>query len=178
MGRPKAEIEVDGRRLVDRAVEALGCCDDVLVVGRPGLEVVGARVVHNPDPERGMRSSLQLAVDATDPPDSAAAPATPLALAVMLVDTPGVGADAVAAVVAQWRRHGRIAVASYAGRRGHPTVMSRPWWSRALELAGPDEGARALLARHPELVDEVDVPGDPRDLDRPADLARWRGRPG
>ncbi|MDT4942930.1 MAG: hypothetical protein QOJ34_3019, partial [Pseudonocardiales bacterium] len=38
-----------------------------------------------------------------------------------------------------------------------------------------DEGARALLAARPDLVDEVDVPGDPTDLDTPADLARWLG---
>ena len=27
---------------------------------------------------------------------------------------------------------------------------------------------------HPDLVDEVDVSGDPDDLDTPGDLARWQ----
>jgi molybdenum cofactor cytidylyltransferase/nicotine blue oxidoreductase len=65
-------------------------------------------------------------------------------------------------------------VARYAGVRGHPTVMSPQLWRVALEVAGPDEGARAFLAAHPDLVDDIDVAGDPADLDTPDDLARWQ----
>ena len=116
MGVPKAELTVDGARLVDRAVAALGGggCASVLAVVRPGVEVPDAVVIVNEHPDRGMRSSLEHAVAAADGRD---------ALAVLLVDTPGVSVDAVAAVVAAWRP-GRVAVASYGGRRGHPTVMS------------------------------------------------------
>lgn len=168
MGAPKGELVVDGTRLVDRAGAALAAagCAPVLAVVRPGVTVPGATVVPNPDPARGMRSSLALAVDAAGECD---------ALAVLLVDTPGVGAAAVRAVVGAWRP-GRIAVGVYAGRRGHPTVMAPGLWREALALAGPDEGARALLAARPELIDEVPVSGDPTDLDTPDDLAAWRAR--
>lgn len=168
MGAPKAELVVDGARLVDRAVAALsgGGCAAVLAVTRRDVAVGGAQVVVNPLPEQGMRSSLALAVDA-----GAALGAD--ALAVLLVDTPGVSADALRAVVSAWTP-GRIVVGSYGGRRGHPTVMGLELWRVALELAGPDEGARALLASRPDLVDEVAVPGDPSDLDTPADLSRWQ----
>ena len=115
-----------------------------------------------------MRSSLELAVAAAGAAD---------ALAVLLVDVPGVGAGAVRAVVAAWRP-GRIAVARYAGRRGHPTVMAPGLWRDALSGAGADEGARALLAGRPDLVDVVDVPGDAADLDTADDVRRWTGRPG
>ena len=43
----------------------------------------------------------------------------------------------------------------------------------ALAIAGPDEGARALLKQRPELVDEIEVAGDPTDLDTPEDLRRY-----
>jgi CTP:molybdopterin cytidylyltransferase MocA len=167
MGAPKAELRVDGVRLVDRAVAALtdGGCDEVVAVVRDGVAVPGARVLVNTDPERGMRSSLALAVDAVDEADADA-------LAVLLVDMPGVGAAAVRSVVTAWTP-GRIAVASYSGRRGHPTVMSLGLWRGALELAEGDEGARALLAGRPELLDEIPVDGDPADLDTPADVADW-----
>jgi molybdenum cofactor cytidylyltransferase/nicotine blue oxidoreductase len=66
-----------------------------------------------------------------------------------------------------------VTVASYTGRRGHPTVMSPDLWRSALRAAGEDEGARRLLAARPELVDEVAVAGDPTDLDTPAELRRW-----
>jgi molybdenum cofactor cytidylyltransferase/nicotine blue oxidoreductase len=168
MGAPKAGLVVDGVRLLDRAVavaRAAGCAPVVAVV-RGDTEVAGAQAVVNPDPDLGMRSSLMLAVDAAGDLD---------ALAVLLVDAPGVSADAVRAVVAGWRP-GRIAVGRYAGQRGHPTVMSPELWRAALELAGPDEGARAFLATRSDLVDEIDVAGDPADLDTPEDLARWRAR--
>jgi molybdenum cofactor cytidylyltransferase/nicotine blue oxidoreductase len=110
-----------------------------------------------------MRSSLALAVDAAGDVET---------LAVLLVDTPGIAESAVRAVVDAWRP-GRIALARYGARRGHPIVMAAQLWRAALDVAGPDEGARAFLASHPDLVDEVDVPGDPADLDTPDDLARW-----
>ncbi|HEY8302887.1 MAG TPA: NTP transferase domain-containing protein [Jatrophihabitans sp.] len=165
MGRPKAELVVDGQCLLDRAVAALrdGGCESVIAVVREGTTVARAGAVVNPDPDRGMRSSLELAVDAA---------AGAEVLAVLLVDTPGIGADAVRAVVAAWRP-GRIAIGRYGAQRGHPTVMSPAQWRAALELAGPDEGARALLGAHPELVDEVPVGGDATDLDTPDDLTRW-----
>jgi CTP:molybdopterin cytidylyltransferase MocA len=165
MGTPKAELVVGGARLLDRAVTAAreAGCAPVLAIVRAGTQVAGAEVVVNPDPDRGMRSSLALAV---------AAAADAAALAVLLVDAPGIGPDAVRAVVTAWQP-GRIAVGRYGDRRGHPIVMAPGLWRLALEAAGPDEGARALLATRPELVDEVDVPGDATDLDTPEDLGRW-----
>jgi CTP:molybdopterin cytidylyltransferase MocA len=166
MGRPKADLVVDGARLLDRAVAVLtdAGCSPVVAVVREGMRVTGASAVVNPDPDRGMRSSLRLAVEAVPPGVDA--------LAVLLVDTPGIGVDAVRTVVAAWQP-GRIAVARYGGRRGHPTVMSLDLWRAALDAAGADEGARALLTARPELVDEVDVSGDATDLDTPDDLAHW-----
>ncbi|HET8581621.1 MAG TPA: nucleotidyltransferase family protein [Jatrophihabitans sp.] len=169
MGTPKAELRIDGTRLLDRAVAALtgaGCAPVVAVI-RHGTQVAGATPVVNPDPERGMRSSLALAVDAVG--DAGA-------LAIVLVDAPGIGPGAIRAVVDAWRP-GRIATARYAGRRGHPVVMAPALWRQALALAGPDEGARPLLKARPELVDEVDVPGDPTDLDTPDDVRHWLDRP-
>lgn len=168
MGRPKAELVVAGERLLDRAVGVLAAsgCDPVVAVVRAGIAAPGATAVVNADPERGMRSSLELAVAAAGDAD---------ALAVLLVDVPGISAAAVRTVLAGWHP-GRIAVGRYGGRRGHPTVAGPAEWRAALALAGPDEGARALLRARPDLVDEVDVTGDPADLDTPDDLARWDDR--
>jgi molybdenum cofactor cytidylyltransferase/nicotine blue oxidoreductase len=168
MGTPKAELVVDGTRLLDRAVAVLrdAGCEPVLAVVRADCPLDGATAVVNPDPARGQRSSLELAVAATPGSD---------ALVIVLVDMPGIPAGAVRAVVRAWRP-GRIAIARYGDRRGHPTMMAPELWREALRLAGPDEGARALLAARPELVDEVAVTGDPSDLDTPEDLARWRTR--
>jgi CTP:molybdopterin cytidylyltransferase MocA len=168
MGRPKAELTVGGVRLVDRAVAVLTVagCAEVLVVARAGVRVSGARILVNDAPERGMRSSLDLAVNAAQGD----------ALAVLLVDTPGVSSDAVRAVIQAWVP-GRIAVASYSGRRAHPIVMAPRLWRDALASAADDEGARALLAARADLVDEIAVAGDPTDIDTEQDLARWAEPP-
>ena len=163
MGTPKADLVVDGVRLVDRAIDVLrraGCAPVVAVV-RAGTSAAGAVV--NPDPDRGLRSSLEIGLAATQDAE---------AVAVLLADLPGVGPLAVAQVLAAWRP-GRIAVARYRAGRGHPIVMSAALWWEALSLAGPDEGARALLTARPDCVDEVGVDGDPTDLDTPDDLAGW-----
>jgi molybdenum cofactor cytidylyltransferase/nicotine blue oxidoreductase len=165
MGGPKAGLVVGGVRLLDRAVTAASSagCAPVYAVVRAGTHAPGTVPLINPAPERGMRSSLALAVAAAQGAD---------ALAVLLVDTPGTTVATVRRVVDAWRP-GRVAVARYAALRGHPIVMAPQLWRAALETAGPDEGARAYLAAHAELVDEVAVPGDPSDVDTPADLARW-----
>lgn len=167
LGGPKAELTVHGIRLLDRAIGVLseaGCVHIVAVV-RPGTPVAGAIAVTNEDPDRGMRSSLALGIDA-------ASDLSAEAVAVLLVDTPGISADAARSVIQAWRP-GRIAVASYGGRRGHPIVMARRHWRRAVDLAGPDEGARTLLRVESAAVDEIAVDGDPTDLDTPEDVATW-----
>jgi CTP:molybdopterin cytidylyltransferase MocA len=168
MGMPKAEIVLGGRSLALRAVAAMaqGGCDEVIVVVRADAAPVdGARAVVNPRPERGMRSSLVFGLAAADSEG----------VAVLLVDTPGIEAGAIATVLSHWRGHpGRIAVATFAGRRGHPIVMAAGHWHAAMALAGPDEGARRYLEAYAHLVDDVAVPGSPVDLDTPDDLRAWR----
>jgi CTP:molybdopterin cytidylyltransferase MocA len=176
MGTPKGTLVVDGTRLLDRAVNAARAagCARVIAVVRAGTSVPGAEAVVNPDPDQGMRGSLGLAVAAAVTA-AADVPGPPDAIAVLLVDVPGIGADAIHAVVAAWRP-GRICVGRYGDRRAHPIVMAPTLWREAIAVAGPDEGARRFLAVRPDLVDEVVVPGDPADLDTPEDLRRWTNR--
>lgn len=163
MGRPKADIVLGGQRLVDLSIASLTSCTDILVVAREGLQLQGIRTVVNPDPARGMRSSLELALANVGTAD---------AVAVTLVDLPGVRATGVSTVIAGWTS-GRVAVGMFDGRRGHPIVMSPELWRTAIALAGPDEGARQFLATYPGLTDEIETVRDPTDLDTPDDLASW-----
>jgi CTP:molybdopterin cytidylyltransferase MocA len=163
LGQPKADLIVAGERLLDRAVRVLreGGCGEVVAVVRQGVAVRGATVVVNREPDRGMGSSLRLGLGA----------ASGERAAVVLVDTPGLTSDAVRRVVGV---AAPVAVATYAGRRGHPVVIERPLWPEVAALAEGDEGARPFLRAHPELVTEVACVGDPSDIDTPRDLAAWR----
>lgn len=162
LGGPKAELVVAGQRLVDRAVSELrrAGCAEVIAVVRSGTRVADAVEVVNPDPEQGMGSSLRLGL----------ATATGDRAVIVLVDTPGVGADQVRSVLAV---DAPLVVARYGSRRGHPVAIDRPLWTEVAALAEGDQGAREFMRARPELVTEVACTGDPGDIDTPADLARW-----
>lgn len=170
MGGPKAEIEIDGDRLLDHCVQVLRAagCLPVYAVVRGATLVRQAEAVVNDAPDRGLLSSLRLGVAAAGHAD---------AIAVVLVDMPGITAADTRAVVQAWRP-GRIAVARYADRAGHPIVMARDMWGSALAMAGPDDGARAYLGAHPDLIDEIGVGGSGADLDTPEELETWRRQRG
>ena len=165
-GRPKAVVELEGERLVDRAVRVLraGGCDDVLVVsGAVPLEVPGARVVANPEWAGGMASSFRAGVTAAAGYDG---------VLVMLVDLPGVTPACVARVRAVLAGRASLAVATYAGRWGHPVALGADHVAAAAADATGDAGARAYLRRHADdvvLVECGDV-GAGDDVDQPGDL--------
>jgi CTP:molybdopterin cytidylyltransferase MocA len=168
-GGPKALVELDGERLVDRAVRVVreGGCDPVVVVaGAAVLDVPHALVVGNPQWATGMGSSLRMGL--------ASLPDRATAAVIVLVDTPWLGPQAVRRLVQAYIAGADVAVATYAGERGHPVLFGRWHWAGAAAAAVGDAGARAYLASHTEDVVEIDCTGtgDPRDVDEPADLGR------
>ncbi len=167
-GGPKALALLDGERLVDRAVATLaaaGCAPVVVVSGATPLVVPGAVIAHNPVWETGMGSSLRAALrHLADSPASAAV--------VLLVDTPWVEAAAVARLLHAHTAGAVAAQAVYDGTPGHPVLLDRSVWDDVAGLAVGEQGARAWLRAHADLVRAVgcDGLGSPRDVDRPADL--------
>ena len=173
MGGPKALVEVDGQPLVRRGIDLLadGGCEPVVVVVGASAERVrplcaGARVVEAPDWSTGMGASLRAGLAALDAD----------ACVVALVDQPDVRAAAVERLRAAHRDGAVAAVASYDGRPRNPVLLDRSTWTDVAAGAVGDEGARAWLRRHPELVVRVDCTdaGSPHDLDTPQDLAERR----
>jgi CTP:molybdopterin cytidylyltransferase MocA len=171
-GAPKALVRLRGRLLVERAADLLaaGGCDPVLVVlGAAADEVrvtaaLPGPVVVNSDWPTGMGSSLRAGLTAL--------PAEAEAVVVTLVDTPGLGPEAVRRLIAAGGPD-RAAQATYGGRRGHPVLLGRTVITEVAAAATGDRGAGPWLAAHPERVRLVpcDGTGDPRDVDVPDDLA-------
>ena len=126
------------------------------------------RVVINTQPARGMLSSLLVGLDEAERLGAEAVLIHP-------VDHPLVATTTIGAVLEALRAGARIAVPSLDGRRGHPGGFARQTWP-ALRSASPDQGARAVLADHPDWV--VHVPGDLgciTGIDSPEDYERWIG---
>jgi molybdenum cofactor cytidylyltransferase len=166
-GRPLLAYTLD-------AVRASGCAPVVLVVSDDRVADAagaGVEIVHNDAPEQGIASSLQCALARLE------ADATVPAVVVGLADQPLVGADAYRRVAHAFTDGAALAYATYAGERGNPVLIARPYWAEAMELSG-DEGARVLFRRHPAVAVPCDGTGSPADVDTPEDLAelesRWR----
>jgi CTP:molybdopterin cytidylyltransferase MocA len=168
-GGPKAVATLAGERLVDRAVRILhegGCSPIMVVSGAVDLVVPGAAAIPNPLWPSGMGSSLRTGLRAAEGTDATA-------VVVLLVDTPWVSPLAVQRLV-EAGADSPAAIATYAGRRGHPVRLSRPIWAEVAELADGDVAAKAWLRSHPQQVLEVDCSGvgDPRDVDTAEQLSQ------
>jgi CTP:molybdopterin cytidylyltransferase MocA len=176
-GMPKALVEYEGSLLVERAVRtAAAVCDPVLVVlGARAVDVwrtadlAGATVLANEDWATGMASSLRVGLEglrAWPMPAGRGAGRQIDAALILLVDMPGMTAAALTRMSAV-ASPSVLAVATYAGVRGHPVLIGREHWAGVIETATGDEGARRYLAAHDVL--EIDCTGlaDPTDLDVP-----------
>ena len=157
-----------GRPLVRWALEqalAAGLERTWVVTGAvdlAGAVPEGVETLYNPDWDRGIATSLQVAVAAADAGGLDA-------VVVGLGDQPLVPASAWRAVAGARGRP--VAVATYGGARGNPVKLERQVWDR-LPPDG-DQGARVLIAGHPDLVMAVACEGDPADIDTVEDLAAW-----
>lgn len=169
-GPPKMLAPVGGVPMIRRTVESLsaGGVDRSIVVVSGEQATVIARAlsglpvtcVVNPDPERGMFSSIQCGVVA----------AADAGVCVLLPgDMPFVQPATIATLVSEAQTHGRTVVPSLSGHLGHPVVCSPGLRDRILAA---NVGARLdnLLLEQDVLQVEVSDPGVRRDVDRPGDL--------
>lgn len=169
LGRPKADLRLGGQRLVDRAVDTLraGGCAEVLAVLRPDQAAAkAARTVVNPEPDRGMGSSLRCALAelAADPRSAACV--------VLLVDLVDVRPAEVAAVIERHRAGAQIVAVRRAGQRSHPVLVSRQWYAEFADAAEGDQGGRDFFARRLQDTSFVDYPDPISDIDTADDLRR------
>jgi molybdenum cofactor cytidylyltransferase len=167
----KLDVEIDGRSVLRRAVDAALASEIgpvVLVVGegadRPVRTLVpdGVVTVVNPRWRDGSATSLQAGLARAA--DLAAARAV-----IALGDQPFITADAWRDVAAA---DAAVAVATYNGVRGHPVQLRADVWS-LLPTEG-DEGAKAVMRLRPDLVCEIPCRGSAADIDTVEDLHRWQ----
>jgi molybdenum cofactor cytidylyltransferase len=180
MGKNKLLERLNGKPLLRYAVEAAltSQADETIVVTGHDADAVKAalsglnlRVVHNPDYEKGMSTSLRCGLSAIREDSDAAL--------MLLGDMPGVDAELINRLIAAFApQEGRaICLASRHGKRGNPVLWARRFFSAMTELEG-DIGARNLLAVYPELIAEVEAGNDAplTDIDTPEAFAAFRSR--
>ena len=172
-GGKKLLALVDGEPLLDRTIAALldGGVDQIIVVVAPDADdlthdvnaFTDARVwpVVNPDPSRGMFSSLQAGM----------AEAEGDALLVLPADMPFVQAATVRLLLDAFAKKSAIVSPRYDGKRGHPVILP-PALRDEIRAADPLLTLHDILKRHPAERVDIDVQdrGAVRDVDRKEDL--------
>jgi molybdenum cofactor cytidylyltransferase len=161
-GHPKALVP----GWVATAVTALadgGCAQVLVVLGAQSeraraLVPDGVQVVVAADWAEGMSASLRAGLTAARAVDADRA-------VLHLVDTPDVGAEVVARVLATGAP---LARAAFGGRGGHPVLLGREHWAGVLAAATGDHGARDFLRGRTDVLavecgdlatgDDIDTP--------------------
>ena len=179
-GGEKMLVHLGGTPMVCRTVAACvsSRLDEILVVTPPSPEVQEAivqrfpveeriRYAVNPDPERGMLSSLKVGLKATTQQTSAAM--------VILGDMPMVPANLMDELVIEHAWHGGILLPVCGGEWRHPRVIPRELFAEIQAL--PDDGkGTEVIERYRADITTVDVSDDNTflDVDEPADVEIWR----
>lgn len=170
-GGGKLIADIDGEPLLHHTLRALldGGVEQVVVVMAPDAAFETVTLLRhprvsttvNPDPSRGMFSSIQqgIAAAAGDP------------VLVLPADMPFVKSGTVSAVLAAARASGTIVSPRFEGRHGHPVAL--PGRLRDEILSAPPTSTLSMLIDvHSRDRVEIDVtdPGVRRDVDRRSDL--------
>ena len=173
MGTIKALLPLHGETLLSRIVRlgrAAGAERLVVVLGPPHGERIaaalppGVTVAWNPDPSRGMLSSVQAALPGLFGPAEQGRGAL-----LWPVDVPLVALASVQRLLAADPT--QLAAPCHGERGGHPLWLPAALFPEVLALPAT-ASLRTLRARHPLTRVAVDDPGVLRDLDTPEDYSR------
>ncbi len=170
MGTPKALLDLHGETFVARLTRVMGanCGSITVVLGNHADQIRPlvpnrARVVVNPDPDRGQLSSLQTAL--------AEVPSEATGIAFIPVDCPAVSEATVSTLSEVFARRDPstlFVIPRMDGKRGHPVFAARSVADEFLALA-PTDKASEIVHRHIPATRYVDVndPGIFADIDTP-----------
>jgi molybdenum cofactor cytidylyltransferase len=168
MGAPKALLQFQGETFLDRLIRAFSAVSNpvIVVLGhhadqiRSGIErAQQVTFTVNPDPERGMLSSLQCGLDSV-PASSEAVIFTP-------VDHPNVQESTLVTLAAQFQaQNAPVTIPEYGGKHGHPVCIARALIAELVALPASAQ-ASDVIHRYKSQTSyiAVDDPGVVTDID-------------
>jgi molybdenum cofactor cytidylyltransferase len=159
MGTPKALLRFQGETFLDRLIRLFSALANpvIVVVGhhaeaiRSGIQRSSEAVFAvNPDPERGMLSSLQCGLEAV-PPEAQAVLFTP-------VDHPHLQSSTLEQLIADFlAKQAPVTVPVHDGKHGHPVCIARPVMAELLGLP-PEVQASDVIHRYVSQTSYIEVP--------------------
>jgi molybdenum cofactor cytidylyltransferase len=184
MGRAKLLLPWNDTTVAGATAAALrtGGAGRIVLVVAPGDEALrawgesaGIEVAVNPEPARGMLSTIVEGIAALG--GASALAARNEILLVCPADLPALAPSSVTAVLDEMEQtRAPLAVPVHGDRRGHPLAIASALVAEIPDL-DPDVGLRQLLDRHAERVLKVVVedPGILLDVDTPEDYRALTG---
>lgn len=175
-GAPKQLLPIEGVPMVRRAaLVALDADTHVVVVTgahRAQVEAclagLDAICTFNPSWREGISGSIAHGIRHARQTISTAS-----ACIVMLADQPGITAeDLCRFVAAADAAPQRIVAARYGGVTGAPCLFPRRYFEELAALSG-DRGARVVIRRHADCVDDLSVPHAALDIDTADEYRRY-----
>lgn len=160
----KLLAEFAGVPLIRKSVETARCAGKVHVITgyrshdmKAALEGLDVAIVHNPDFDEGMASSLRCGVSVMGPEVAG--------ILVMLADMPGISAAHLRTMLDTFNQAGaKVIVRAASGAlRGNPVILPRETFEALSRLEG-DVGARQVIASAGLPIIDVDI-GDAALLD-------------
>jgi molybdenum cofactor cytidylyltransferase len=176
MGHPKALLPFKGGTFLGHILGTLaeaGHPEPTLVLGRDAARIRNvlpkpARVLINEDPDRGMLSSIQLALSGLDSCEGCL---------IWPVDQPDISSQLVRELVRLFRESQRqMALPICRGKRGHPAAFRRELFPEILALPA-EQGLKSFIQSHAQDIAllPVDELGTIQDVDTPEDYERLTG---
>lgn len=177
-GRQKLLMDVAGHPMIRRVVEAVSQCDvgEILVITGSHHSAISKilsdidrlRILQNPDPARGMLSSIRCGLEALNAPTRG--------VALLLGDQPEIQTATINTVIASWQASPLdLAVPIHHGKRGHPLIFDLRF-REAVMTRYDNVGLRGLVQAETEAERVLEVPVNEQavlnDIDTPVDLAR------
>ena len=168
-GRQKLLEPWRGEALVRRAARSFleaGLAPVIAVVSgdqhlADALAGLPVTIETNPQPERGINTSIRIGIGALPR-------ATPAAL-IGVADQPLLTAEAILKLV-QAFEPGKIVGPRYGDHGGNPVIFDRRFFPELMRLMEADRGGQVVVAAHPEAVIEVELPVSMgTDIDSPDD---------
>ena len=170
-GSNKLLYEIDGRPMYLRTLEKLrkaaselGNCEIIVVTQYEEIvakaNALGIKVLINPQPERGISSSMQMGLAAAK--DSSACLFT-------VSDQPWLTTETIVNLVHKFRDEKKgMACTLFGAKTGNPCIFSRKYYQELMEITG-DKGGKQIINRHPEDVTyfKIEDARELQDIDIP-----------
>jgi molybdenum cofactor cytidylyltransferase len=175
LGKPKQNLVFQGSTLLQRTIKAAlsADCQQIAVVLGANVQVIEPtiidqpiQIIHNPDWEAGMSSSINCGLAAllkTNPQLQS--------VILMLCDQPFADTSIINQLIQASANNKQLVACNYNGTIGVPALLDKNHFKELLALQG-NEGAKKLLLKYTNEVHTVPFPLGMIDIDTIGDYER------